>query len=73
MSSFEYQFLNHPELGKFKRDGWKEMLSDVALHEEVRSTICEKLVRSPIPTDAAVPVEPFEEEEVEEVPEEMKD
>lgn len=73
VSSFEYQFLNHPELGKFKRDGWKEMLSDVALHEEVRSTICEKLVRSPIPTDAAVPVEPFEEEEVEEVPEEMKD
>lgn len=62
ISGFEYEFVKHPELGKFKRAGWLEMLSDVELHETVRQTIVEKLVRS-VTLDSTVITD--EEEEVE--------
>jgi len=65
VSGFEYEFVKYPQLGLFKRSGWKEMLSDVELHEEVKKTITSKLVRS-LETEALVPlVEAENEEEVE--------
>ena len=48
VSGFEYEFVKHPGLGKFKRDAWTEMLSDVALHAEVKEIIVGKLIRSVI-------------------------
>jgi RecA/RadA recombinase len=66
----DYQFVNHTELGTFKRGQWAEMLADAELHEEVRKTLVEKLVRS-LPLSVATITDVVEEEEV--MPEEMKD
>ncbi len=65
VSGFEYEFVKHPELGKFKRDAWTEMLSDVELREEVKVLIVSKLIRSVTLSDAAAAIADQEVEEVE--------
>lgn len=47
----EFELVNHPEIGKFKRNGWKDLLSDVALHDEIRDELVSKMVRSPLASE----------------------
>lgn len=47
----EFELVNHPEIGKFKRNGWKDILSDVGLHDEIRDELISKLVRSPLASE----------------------
>jgi len=51
LSSTEFEFINHPEVGKFKRKEFKGILADVELHDEIKKELVSKLVRAPLATE----------------------
>lgn len=51
ISSTEFEFINHPEVGKFKRKEFKGILADVELHDEIKKELVSKLVRAPLASE----------------------